>query len=378
MNKNCVYENNTITVTADDIELSSDTDCLVVPGRIWDGQNKNIYTITSTNPGCKEINCNITGNHGYEIFITNYPESNILEVNIIPPNFFTIINTKYMSSEGGAIKFKETSRYNKNLRFINITNLNDNIDGFKTNKNNNLCHNPDDNTPSKFNFTLDETTFKRELFYTGNPRIYIMGDYEACSLNKFKDIKNVFIYFDYGESRENVAKCLGKMKLSILQGSISKKFRIIENYNGYQYKTNNINNLQISFDPRNNISLNGFTNFIIINNCDDKIIKTITFDNAIINKLKRLNQCLNVRFFLASLYFSSDTTIIDSTTIKGPYKMINFSNCPKKVLVYIPPYILDDSNLMSSNELIIRKNEFSEKNFQTDYNICDIYINIIY
>lgn len=370
----CSHESDILSIDSN-ITLPSDTECLVIPGRIWDGKNKDIYTITSTNPQCKEINCNITGNHGYEIYITNYVNPNVLQVNIIPPNFFTIINTKYMKPNG-IIKFID-SNYNKNLRFINIVDLNDNINNFKNNKNGNLCHDPDDKTPSKFNFVDDQKSQIREIEYNGNPRIYIMGDYEACRLSKYKDTNNVFIYFDYGKSKKNVAKCLGKMKLSILHGSNNKTFRILENHNGYQYKTENINKIQISFDPRNNISLNGFTSFIIIDKSDDTI-KTIYFDNQIIMKLEKQNKCLNIRFWLASLYFSSDKKIIDSKTIKGPYNSINFSNSPKKVLVYIPPYIVNNSKIMSSTEVQIRKNEFSEKNFQTDYNICDIYINIIY
>lgn len=365
---NCVHENNTITITPNNIKLPSDTDCLVVPGRIWNSENKNVHTIT-------------TSNHGYEIFIINYPQPNILEVNKITPNFFTIINTENMSSDG-TIKFKENSNDNKNLRFINILDLNENVNGFKNNINNNLCHDPDDNRPSKFNFEYKKNVFQRELTYTGNPRIYIIGDYEACTLSKYKDTKNVFIYFDYGKSKENVAKCLGKMKLYTIQGYNKKDqliHRIIENHNGFQYKINNtINNLQISFDPRNNISLNGFSNFIIIDKIDDISIKKITFDNKIITNLEKQNKCLNVRFWLASLYFSSDKKIIDSTRINGPYNMINFSNSPKKVLIFIPPYKLDNTVLISSNEINIKQAIFNNKNFQTNYNICDIYINIIY
>ena len=109
------YENDYFNFTEDiKNNLNTDIDCLVLPGRVWNGEGKRNFIVTMANPGCSEANCNSTGNHGYEIFLMNPNPENIIFVNIIKPNFFCIVNTSYMR-KNGKVKF-QTSKNNYLLR----------------------------------------------------------------------------------------------------------------------------------------------------------------------------------------------------------------------------------------------------------------------
>ena len=393
------YENSIYNFTDSSNNILPNMECLVLPGRVWDGEKERNFVVTMADPGCTEKKCNATGNHGYEIFIINPNPVNTIFVKIIKPNFFTIINTKYME-KNGKIKF-ETNENNKNLRFILINDINDN-DNFilTTDKDGNKCRNPDDvNIKQKYNFSLEPSIEKlREIEYTGNPRIYIMGDYLPCNISKLNKITNVYVYIDNGLTPDATNKCLGKLKLSHNYSDAVKAFYIKENHNGFIFENYISRSIIIDFDPRDVLGRNGF--ITIINTLNPKKPKiniqngVISFNDEILKNLLKKIQCYYVRFWLSNLNLTSDNEIVDIKSRKGPYKSISFTGNPK-IIIYIPPHIfkpLDKNNvikvttpvntLMTDYEIDIRKEIYTNKNVQIQetsvLDVLDIYISIVY
>jgi hypothetical protein len=99
---------------------------------------------------------------------------------------------------------------------------------------------------------------------------------------------------------------------------------------------------------------------------------SIYFSQDLINNLiKDKKSCLYVKFWLASFNFA-ENKIISVNDKKGPYKQINFVGNPK-IIIYIPPYVINDKKHNDSN----RKKVITSL-IQENENICDIYINISY
>ena len=93
------------------------------------------------------------------------------------------------------------------------------------------------------------------------------------------------------------------------------------------------------------------------------------FNTKLIYKIKEQKRdCLYVNFWLTSFNFKNPK-IIDIKEKKGPYKHINFIGNPK-IIIYIPPY-------SSKTDDTIRKKSISSY-YQTNENVCDIYISVIY
>jgi len=365
------------------MDLNSDIDCLVLPYRVWDGKKKENFTVSVANPGCKTLNCNMTGCHGYEIFITN-SKDNILNINIIDPNFFCIINTKYINSD-----VLELKKENSKLQFINIDSLDDNDSTIKKRDiiNGNICHDPDNKSGNgKYKPSSKEIPVIKK-----NMRIFIMGDYLPCNPTKLDKVNNVYIYVDNGKVINAIQKCTGKLKMSLRSLGNNKNINISEDHNGYQHlisqnikknSVSNISTLKINFDPRNSIGRNGFTAIYIIRQSEDKIIKNLSFNETILKNLKAKLICLKVKFWLTALNLTSNGEIIDKSKIQGPYSDINFFGNPK-IIIYIPSYIFPNNDKildkeMTNDELKIKNIESKNINYQTDTNICNIYVNFIY
>jgi len=379
--------------------FETDIDCLVLPGRVWNGEGKRNFIVTMADPGCTEVNCNATGNHGYEIFLMNPNPENTIFVNIIKPNFFCIVNTSYMQ-KNGKLKF-QTSKNNEKLRFIVINNIKDN-DEFIVNNDNigNKCRDPDDEAnPQRYDYSLEPDSEKlREVEYEGNPRIYVMGDYLPCDISKLDKVINVYIYFDYGLTPDKTNKCLGKLKLPRDFSDAVKGLYIKENHNGFVFDNYTARSIIIDFDPRDIVGRNGF--ITVINTKKDNDVNkdlpigSVTYNDEIIQKLLKKIQCYYVRFWLANINFSSDTELAEVKSRKGPYKSISFTGKPK-IIIYIPPHIFKPvpttnvqktttpvTTIMTDDEINIRTEIYKNKNFQTSetsvLDVLDIYVSVIY
>lgn len=393
------YEGNNFIFTKDIFNFTINDECLVLPGRVWNAEKKRVFTVTMADPGCDKKNCSATGNHGYEIFIMNPPDvsQNIINVDIIKPNFFCIVNTKYMNNNGGIIKFI-TNKNNEKLRFILINNMKDNDEYIlDVDKVGNKCTNLTSSI-NRYDYVLSSSNQNlREISYNNNPRIYILGDYRPCDESKIDQVKNVYIYLDYGLTPDITNKCLGKLKLNKILLDVKAGLSLKENHHGFIFNTI-ARKIIIDFDPRGIIGRNGFLTVINVKTeiKENEILDngSIEFSNLIINNLLAKKKCYYVRFWLADINLNSDGKIVDDVvTRKGPYKSISFTENPK-IIIYIPPHIFKpvaSSNVkkitpveteMTNEEINIRTVEYASKNVQIQeksvLDVLDIYVGIIY
>lgn len=299
----CSYKNLETTTISGKLDTKSNIECLILPSKNYD--NKQNFIVSANNTV-----------HGYEIILSKNVPNTIL-IDSIKPNFFCVINTLQIQSDG----FIEFTNNKTNLQLIKINYLNENIT-LKSNNIGNLCFNS-----NEYRFSLDksmEINIKK-LTYSGNPKIYIYGDYINCS-DKTQTIKNVYIYFEYFNNSNN----LPKLKLPFIIGSNSSKtYFIHKNHHGYEYILNkyDLNTISVEFKP-SDIFL---TIIDIKNNNNDKKILNFS-ENIIKNESKNLN-CYQVNFWIASLNLLSLKSI---ETAKGPYKLIYFYGQPKIVLYIVP------------------------------------------
>lgn len=360
------FENSDILAT-NNASNSVIPECLIVPAKFWNGRNKYNFTVTMADPGCDSNKCNKVGYHGYEIFIFN-SKNNIISVNIIKPNFFCIVNTKKMNSNGTIIFNKSLN--NKNLYFIILNTLDTNNNLLTKNSLGNVCQTSND--APKYIYSSDKQL--KEISYKGNPRIFFLGDYSSCNnINSNK----IYIYFDYQDGSTEPSSCINKLKLSL--GQLST-INILENNHAFEYKLYSSSLLNINFDPRNIVGRDGF--FAIFNILNtSSTLGSITFSNNIIQAINKKKLCFYIKFWLADINFNSSTNFIDKKTQKGPYKSLLFSGNPK-IIIFIPPYIFPkgDKKDMTTQEINYRSLEYvnNGKDFQTNPTVCNIYVNIIY
>jgi len=473
-------------------------DCLVVPSKVFNGFQKKSFILSTVNRDCNDTTCSKGGHHSFQIFPFNLI-NNIIYVDTIKPNFFSIINTINMKPNGKIVLLNKNSK----IKMINIKDLNNNDDKILTkDKNGNLCHDPDDKTPlSKFNSNTETKTIE----YKNNPVIYFFGDYEACNIGKKNLVNKLFVYFDY-ENKKDTESCLNKMFFSnVKSGNTKKDFLLPFNMHGKQYNDSISRNFIINFDPREISTRDGFLTIIntkkyiekfqqtqslflkylewkIKNkngtvleyylkniNLKDEILEfiynytplesgndkidlfvselsniilnlenasyssemppyssemppyssespfyssespfyssespfyssemppyssespfyisennkkslqnqtslkgCIMFNSKLLYTLKQQkSNCLYINFWLTSFNFKNEK-IIEIKEKKGPYKQINFVGNPK-LIIYIPPYLL-------KNDINERANSISSY-YQTNEDVCDIYISVIY
>jgi len=399
------YSSNNFIYTKDISDFTISNECFVLPGRVWNAEGTRNFTVTMADPGCEEKNCNATGVHGHEIFIMNSQDTslNTIFVNIINPNFFSIVNTKYMNNKGGIIKFQSGINTN-NLQFILINNIKDNDDFITTlDDNGNKCRDPDSSQKFRYDYSSSSSNQNvRSISYNGNPRIYVLGDYRPCDISKLSQVKNVYIYLDYGLTPDITNKCLGKLKLTKrTAGNTSResKIELKENHHGFIFNTK-LRTIIIDFDPRNIIGRNGFLTILniqkneMINN-ELLSLGNIQFSDEILKNLLKRNRCYYIRFWLANINLNSDNKIVDDVVSrKGPYKSISFSDYPKQIIIYIPPHIFkpvastnvktNDTPVnteMTNQEINIRSVENASKNIQIiqdPIELLDIYVGIVY
>jgi hypothetical protein len=496
-NKNFIT-NDSITVNNSNQIKNINIDCLVVPSKVFNGFQKKPFILSTVNRDCTDTTCSKGGHHSFQIFPFNLP-NNIIYVDTIKPNFFSIINTINMKPNGKIVLLHRNSK----IKIINIKDLNNNNNKILArDSNGNLCRDPDDKkTLTKFNSRLEVTT----LEYKNNPVIYFFGDYEACNIGKKNLVNKLYVYFDY-ENKKDTQSCLNKMFFTNMKSGNNKKdFLLPYTMHGTQYNDYISRNFIINFDPREISSKDGFLTIIntkksiekfqetksifqkflewkiknnngtileyylkninlkdeILNfiynytpseNSNDKIdlfvlelsniilnlenspyssemppyssemppyssempsyssempsyssemppyssemppyssespfyiseknkeslenqtnLKgSIMFNSKLLNtiKLKKRN-CLYINFWLTSFDFKN-TKIFEFKDRKGPYKQIDFVGNPK-LIIYIPPYLF-------KNEIDQRLNSISSY-YQTNENVCDIYISVIY
>ena len=236
------------------------TDCLIVPSKVFDGGKKKNFILSFTKNDCKDLKCSKSSDHAFQIFPINLLNNTIF-IDTIIPAFFSIVNTKNMIS-GGIIKLLNTS---SKINLIQIDNLDNNDDTTtELDLDGNICHDPDDleNNFKFSNFTQDIKIQKTSIDYDGNPIIYFFGDYTACSLAKKNQVNNLFVYLDYGD-KEQLTTCLNKMKFNIVKSANNtKNFKIPFIFHGSQYNDYTARNFIISFDPRDISTRDGFITII--------------------------------------------------------------------------------------------------------------------
>jgi hypothetical protein len=381
-----------------------DSECLLLPGRVWNGEGKRNFIVTSADPGCDPTDTNSKcapyGFHGYEMYLINPDEKNIIFVNIIKPNFYCIVNTSYMTANG-TIKF-QTSANNENMRFVLINNLNDN-DTFIINRDDygNICRDPDDEAnPNRYDFSLDpENESLREINYSGNPRIYFMGDYLACDKGKMQDIINVFVYIDNGDTPKLTTKCLGKLKLPNSFSDATKSLSLKLAHHGYIFNNYTSRSIVLDFNPKDFgardpylVIINTLKNKEQIQDEEEPRIGMIEFNDQIIKKLMEKAQCYYIQFWLSSFDLpNNNKPIVDIKNRTGPYKSISFAGRPK-IIIYIPPYVFNPLNtknitktstpvttVMTLDEIKTRKEIHPKRDLlQENVIYLDVYVNIIY
>lgn len=258
--KNCENEiiKDVITINNANQIQNIDTDCMVVPSKVYNGNNKKPFILSTVNRDCEDMNCSKGGHHSFQIFPFNLPE-NIIYIDTIKPNFFCIVNTKNMNSDG------EIKLLNKNstIKIIKINDLNNNNDKIKTkDKNGNLCSNPKDNN-SITKFTINKTDpIVTSLKFEKNPVIYFFGDYNACDMSQQTSINNLYVYFDYGNYKD-LKSCLNKMIFNIVNsGNKTIDFLMPFSMHGTQFNDKVSKNFKINFDPRDISTKDGFITII--------------------------------------------------------------------------------------------------------------------
>lgn len=364
---NCDNSNNIVsqTVTVSNNINNINVECLVVPSRVFNGNNKKSFILSLLNKNCIDNTCSKTSHHGFQIFPYNLLNNDI-QVDVIKPNFFSIINTKLMNPNG-TIKLLDSK---KKIKLIKIDNLNNNDSVIKLkDQNGNLCHDPSDkNTLGKFTYGSVNIIPNNILSYTGNPIIYFFGDYNACNMQFQLDVNNLYIYLDYGSSA-NLNTCLNKMKFYFQKsGNNTLDFKLPHNMHGTEYNDNVSRNFIINFNPRDISFRDGFITIIKTDNTDTNLLGNVSFSDELLTSLKtQKRDCLYVRFWTVEFNFK-DNKLISMVNKNGPYKYINYLGNPK-IIIYIPPY--KDAQDKNFNSLV---NTY----FQQSENTCDVYVNLSY
>jgi len=379
ININCNKKNveKIFTVNKKNQIQNKNIECLVVPSKVYNGYNIKPFILSSVNRDCKDTKCSKGGHHSFQIFPFNL-NSNIIYIDTIKPNFFSIVNTINMKSDGKIELLNKKSTIN----IIKINSLqNNDLISIKKDINGNICNNPNDLT-TKSKFTYTQKDIVKTLSYDNNPVIYFFGDYVACDTSQQNNINNLFVYFDYGNKPEELTQCLNKMTFNIVKsGNTKKEFLLPFSVHGTQYNDTISKDFIINFDPRDISPRDGF--ITIINTQETNILSSssiydpttnenygsINFNTKILENIeKHKRNCLTINFWLVSFNFQNNT-IININDKKGPYKYIKYIGNPK-IIIYIPPYIL-------KNDDKTRKKSISSV-YQTNENECDIYVNINY
>ena len=202
------------TVNTNNQIKNENIDCLVVPSKVYNGDNKNPFILSTVNRDCKDTisTCSKGGHHGFQIFPFDL-NTNIIYIDTIKPNFFSIVNTINMKPNGKIVLLNKNSTIN----IIKINSLqNNDLISTKKDINVNICNNPNDLT-TKSKFTYTQKDIVKTISYNNNPVIYFFGDYNACDKSQQNNINNLFVYFDYGNKSEELTKCLNKMTFNILK-----------------------------------------------------------------------------------------------------------------------------------------------------------------
>jgi hypothetical protein len=250
---------NTMMINNTNYLKNLNTDCLIVPSKVFDGGNKNNFILSVIKNDCKDLNCSKSSDHAFQIYPINLLNNTIF-IDIIKPTFFSIVNTKNMSPNG-VIKLFNT---NSKINLIQIADLNNNDETItKLDLDGNICHDPDDlDNNFKFSFSQDVKIQNTTINYINNPVIYFFGDYNACSLEKKNQVNNLFVYLDYGDQKK-LTTCLNKMKFNIVKsGNNTKDFKIPFDIHGSQYNDYKSRNFIINFDPRDISTRDGFITII--------------------------------------------------------------------------------------------------------------------
>ena len=251
---------NTMMINNTNYLKNVNTDCLIVPSKVFDGGKKKNFILSFTKNDCKDLKCSKSSDHAFQIFPINLLNNTIF-IDTIIPAFFSIVNTKNMSPNGVIKLFNTTSKIN----LIQIDDLNNNDEKITNfDLDGNICHDPDDSDNNfKFSsFTQDIQIQKTSIDYTDNPVIYFFGDYNACSLEKKNKVNNLFVYLDYGD-KEQLTTCLNKMKFNIVKSANNtKNFKIPFSFHGSQYNDYKSRNFIINFDPRDISTRDGFITII--------------------------------------------------------------------------------------------------------------------
>lgn len=358
--KNCNKKitKNIITINENNQIHNENVNCLVVPSKVYNGYNKNPFILSTVNRDCKDTKCSKGGYNSFQIFPFNL-EKNIIYIDTIKPNFFSIVNTINMKPNGKIVLLNKNSTIN----IIKINNL-ENNDLTSTTKdiNGNICHNPNDlTTKSKFTY-LNEDIVKT-LEYNNNPVIYFFGDYVACDQSQKNNVNNLFVYFDYGNKKE-LNNCLNKMTFNIVKsGNNKKKFLLPFSIHGTQYNDTISKDFIINFDPRDISSRDGFITIINTQKQNEYFEESISlFDKfkkwKIINKegttrefiLKNNISNIEIMKFITNyiptkLYTKNiDVFAYELSNIyTNNLDQVSSSRVPDQYALYMPP--TDDLNL---------------------------------
>lgn len=363
--KECIgYDSsNNIPYTFNNVSEYKDNnlECVILPIKIKD-LNNNYYIITNQD-------------HGYEIFLQNHHKSNKIFIDSLKYNFNTIINTNFMVPSG-SLKILSNKQ-----QIILLNNLNKNqLTTFDDN--NNFCTNKYDNQQSYYNMNLQNDLSNNiildisnnKISYTGNPKIFIYGDIPPCNKqyigDPIKDNNGIYVYFDYNVSTPNINNiCLDKLRITKM--TMGNSTNINPNFHGIEFIEKNNKNFQINFNP-NSPDLKfpyGFTTII-----DTKNINIVDISNAelpgkisvhpslIEDMNKRKKGCVNFNFYISNIDLTDNKVWI--TNKKGPFPSIIYYGKPK-IIIHIPPFVLSSLPV-------------NYKNYQTDKNNIDIYVNMIY
>ncbi len=259
--KNCENEivKNIITISSNNQIPNTNIDCLVVPSKVFNGNNTKPFILSTINRDCQDTKCSKGGHHSFQIFPFNLIE-NIIYVDTIKPNFFSIVNTKNMKPDGEIRLLNSNSK----IKLIKINNLNNNNDKITTkDRNGNLCFNPKDiKSLGKFSINNPNESLVKSLKYDKNPIIYFFGDYNACDISQQNSINNLYVYFDYG-NYQDLKTCLNKMKFNAVNsGNRTKNFLLPFTMHGTQFNDKVSKNFIINFDPIEISSKDGFITII--------------------------------------------------------------------------------------------------------------------
>jgi len=350
---------NTMIVNETNYLKNINTDCLIVPSKVFNGEKKKNFILSVIKNDCKDLKCSKSSDHAFQIYPINLLNNTIF-IDIIKPNFFSIINTKNMSPNG-VIKLFNT---NSKINLIQIADLNNNDETItKFDLDGNICHDPDDlDNNFKFSFSQDVKIQNTTINYINNPVIYFFGDYNACSLEKKNQVNNLFVYLDYGDQTQ-LTTCLNKMKFNIVKsGNNTKDFKIPFDIHGSQYNDYKSRNFIINFDPRDISTRDGFITIINTKNNIEGFYQDVTTNDDKINNL--FTEYMGAGDSLSDVFVKKtpeDINIIkkiDLTKFKNETGELSDSNINK--------YIVDNSFMdMNFDKYIKELNEYLKSNVST-------------